>query len=257
MGPLLLGAAFAACAAAQSTITVWKLPSFWDHELNTTDVGSVVGVTGDRTTLQLGSTVDTKSTTVPFTLEGLTYMEYTLTPKTDDKAMEITIMYTCSRANERVTNATCTILSTGPGIENAWQSACGSYSKSEVHTTTLTRFLPSYLDRPASTYIITKTEDYRSYMPDYCTNSTLLSEMAEAPAVAVFEMVTVPVVLTAGVEKLSASAAATPTGSGASVTGSNSVTPTQTGSAAESTGAAPINLPALAGLGAAAAAFFL
>jgi hypothetical protein len=259
MGPLLLVAICAACAAAQSTITVWKIPVQWDHELNTTDVGSVIGVSGDRTTLQLRSTIDTKTTLVPFTLGGLTYMEYTLTPGTDDKAKEITIMFTCSRANERVTDANCTILSTGPGIEDSWQSVCGDYSRSEVHTTTLTRFIPSYLDRPASTFIITRTNDYRSDMPEYCTNSTLLSEMAKDPVVAMVEMVTAPVVLTAGLEKLSASAAATPVGSVASVTGlSSGVTPTQTGSAAGSTGAAaPTNFPALAGVGAVAVAFFL
>jgi hypothetical protein len=86
-----------------------------------------------------------------------------------------------------------------------------------------------------------------------------------------------PLTITAGTEKLSASAAATPTGSAAMSTGSVSAassasgsrTPASTGSirpsaassgsaAQQSTGAAPMmTLAPLAGLGVAAAALFL
>jgi hypothetical protein len=264
MGPLLSVAVFAAYASAQLTTAIWK----FDTPVlgNYTEVGSVIGVSGDRTTLQLSlegytnsDLTSTKSEApAPITVGGLTYVEYTVVAVPAGSSTEVSVVVICSRANERVKAATC--MQSLVGAELILQESCGFYSRSEIRTITLTEVLPSRPGRPETTLIETQTDDFRSGMPDYCTNSTMLNELAKRPTTfQESDMATVPVVLTAGLEKLSASAAATLTGTGASAPGMNSgVTPAQTGAAAGSTGAAsPINVPALAGIGAAAAAFFL
>jgi hypothetical protein len=185
MLPLLSVAVFAAYASAQLTTALWIFDSPVLEKY--TEVGSVIGVSGDRTTLQLsldGYTNTQQTSTAseapaPITVGGLTYVEYTDSGILAGSSTEVTVVIICSRANERVKDATC--LQSRVGIESVIQEECGFYSRSEIRTTTVTRVLPSRSNRPETTWIETQTNDFRTGMPDYCTNSTMLNELAKRP----------------------------------------------------------------------------
>ncbi|KAF1835877.1 hypothetical protein BDW02DRAFT_617793 [Decorospora gaudefroyi] len=245
MSKIFTTALFVSFAMAEFTTKVW-MPGMGDSGM--TFVGSVMDVSDDRTTLSISyqaadATLDELYSEAPqtVTLGGETYLEVLAmaTESFEDTEVVVTVSMACSRKNTDEEEATCT-MSTG-GLEEALSAVCGPDTDSAL--------CPDLGDLAIE------------------TTTTLPSGYFG----------TFPLVITAGEELLpSASAAATPSAGSASVTGSGSASasasPTASDSASGSesaTGAesssstfsagAPMMTmgPALAGLGAAAAAFFI
>lgn len=236
----------ASALAANITTTVW-LPGGADA--NQTFLGSVVEQSGDQTIMSMAFAETPISpgyyARAPgtVTLEGETYVAYSVTgtDSGDTDASPVTVGFECRResAGEN-TVPTCTASTTG--LEGAISRFCSGLS-----------------------------EQLES-VPGYCTNSSSIqtaeTQTFNADTDSIYYL-TYPLIITAGSEKLGASAVATPSSSSASVTGgSGSGTPAApsrsvsgaSGVVEQTTGgAAPMKtmVPALAGVGAAAAAFFL
>ncbi|KAJ8113255.1 hypothetical protein OPT61_g4572 [Boeremia exigua] len=242
---LLTLALFSTSVHGDITTAIWAYSN--PDPMDYTSVGSVVGSSSDRTTVEftVADYTNTKDTTSPtpetFTLGGLTYVEYTVTatiPVIEGYSTG-TVVVACSRANEQVLNATC--MQSVVGTESSMSEYCGFYSRSEIQTTTYLYFDSPRSDRSAHTYTATQTNDFRGGMPTWCTNSTALSERAKQPTT--FEgdaMATHALVLTAGLEKLSASATGSglEAGSAASTTRGGTSTPTSATQSIATTGAA-------------------
>ncbi|USP80277.1 hypothetical protein yc1106_07551 [Curvularia clavata] len=239
MSKILSTALFASCAAAQLTTSAW-MPGTGDSDISYE--ASVIKVEDDRTTLSLAvkglsdmtDLVDSMAQTV--TLAGNTY--YAFNGAAAEAGVTISITGECSRKNTDEESATCSIST--KGLEEAMSSACAEAGASE----------------------------------EMCASGVLQPSTSTTLPKGYFTMA--QIVVTAGADSLpSASAAATPSVGSASPTASgasNSGKPTASGSdnaaasgasktsqaAPQSTNAAPLMtmVPALAGLGA-AAAFFL
>jgi hypothetical protein len=225
---LLKMALFAATASSQLTTALWMFSS--PNFANQTNVGSVVDFGSDRITVHFTVDGSTNTKTNTMTLGGLTYVEYTATPSVTGRKTA-TVVVTCSRANEDVRDATC--VQSQLGTESKMSEHCDSFTTREVQTT---------------------TDGFRQEMPTWCTNATAFSEEARLPTtMEEGDMGTYALVLTAGLEKLSASA----TGSGPEGVASKTkgVMSTPTRSVVATGAAVPINVPALVGLGAMAACF--
>jgi|SRR5690242_4697897 len=258
---LLTTALFSAAVSGEITTAIWAFSS--PKYENYTSVGSVVGSSSDRTTVAftIADYTDTEATTSyppeTFTLGGLTYVEYTQTASIEGYTTG-TVVVACSRANEQVRDATC--MQSLVGTESSMSEYCGYYFRSEIQTTTYTEVYLSRSGRPAHTYKNTQVNDFRSGMPEWCTNSTALSERAKQPTTFMEgDMATYALVLTAGVEKLPASAtgSGSEVGSAASTTRGSTSTPTAATGSVVATGAAvAVYVPTLASIGA-VAAFFL
>lgn len=252
MSSILATTLFATFAAAQITTSIW-LPGA--AEANQTFVGSVIAQSGDQTTLSLAfadgpaeSSEYYRSAPPTVTLEGTTYVAYQATAEDplNDSDNTVTVSLECSRSD---TNAAPTCVVSTAGVEAVISELCAGLS-TQSHATPVEG-------------------------EQYCTNSEALTfeQTLTLSGDSQYYLNNFQLIITAGEEKLSAVAAATPTGSGASVTGSGSPA---SGSSAQ-TGAAPTGsaasgvpqqstnaagpmmtmAPALAGLGAAAAAYFL
>jgi hypothetical protein len=252
MSVILSAALFASFASAQMTTSAW-MPGLSDS--NMTFIGSVISANKDRTTLSIEYQSSDMTDNEMFsqapktvTLGSNTYVGFEVFQEVlDDGDFTMTISAACSRTN---TDADATCVMSTSGIGPIMSALCAEGEEADA---------------------------------DYCTQSGGL-EIAVTTTLPADYFGTFPLVITAGEDKLSASAAATPSPSGASMTsgssgsaaasassgsGTGSATgtgPSATGAAsssstevAEATGAAPMMTmaPALAGLGAAAAAFFL
>jgi hypothetical protein len=258
MSSILATTLFAASAAAQLTTSIW-LPGAGNS--NISFVASVIEQSGDRTTLSLDFADPTASeddyygeAPATVTVGGETYAAYQATASDlfgeDDTT--VTISLACERSD---TSAVPTCTASSKGFESVISALCSS-AATESHVTPM---------------------EYDAYCTetDFTTETTMTLSGDSQYYINQF-----PLIITAGTEKLGASAAATPTSSGARSTGSGSASPasgsasgspasTGAGSASaassgavneQSTAAAPpmkTMVPALAGLGAAAAAFFL
>lgn len=274
MSPILSSLLFAATATAQVTTSMW-MPSPYQEDTHIGFLASVVGVNDGKTTMALhfdnetdlataGYIVDHKPNTMTF--YGNTRFESVTTETSDGSPL--TVMYGCEQTTARggaSVGAMCKFASDGPAV---YSSKCAPYSDyTDVQTST--KEIPY-----GNGHTLTETTviDYRTRVPAYCKSGTTLPESAVAHTYAIEqnEIATYKVVITAGAEKLSATAGATPSNSSPAPTATGAFTlhkgqnavPTQTGSPAvvQETGAAgtvfPVH-PALAGLGAAAVAFLL
>ena len=253
MPSILATTLFATYAAAQLTTSLW-LPGAANAD--PTFVGSVIEQNGDRTTLSLA--FQTGATQTPdyyrsapdtVTFGGTTYIAYeaTAADPIGESDNSITVSLACSRANAKAA-PTCTMST--KGADAVISALCASITT-----------------QPQATPVEGQ---------EYCTGSESLTtqETLTLSGESQYYVNNFPLIITAGTDKL-ASAAATPTASSASVTTSASArsgSGTASGSGPSSTGAAssgpapqttnaaaPVRsmAPALAGLGAAAAAFFL
>ncbi|EDU43633.1 hypothetical protein PtrSN002B_009548 [Pyrenophora tritici-repentis] len=239
MSKVLSAALFTSLATAQMTTSAW-MPGLQDSQASFS--ASVISVNKDRTVLSLdySGLTDMAQPTQTITIGGNTY--YGFEAAATDEGFAVTISGACSRENTDAKSATCT--ATTIGLASAISAVCsGPQSNADLCSSI------SDLELSMTT---TLPEDYFG---------------------------TFPVVITAGNDLLpSASAAATPSAGSASATASgfkSSQSPSPTGSAsnaagassspsqtggkpAEATGGAPVIMaPALAGMGAALAAFFL
>jgi hypothetical protein len=270
MSPILSALLFAVAATAQVTTSIW-MPSPYQDDTHIGFYASVVGVSEGKTTLALSFDNKTDLATAGYVVEdepntmtfyGNNRFESVTTTSEVDNGPALTMGYGCE---ETRAGAVCRFASEGPAV---YSSKCASYSDyTDVYTTT--REIAYGAD-----YTVTETStiDYRTRVPAYCKSGSTLPEsvVAHTYSIEKHEIATYQVVITAGAEKLSATAGATPassvpapTGSGAfSLHRGQNVVPTETGSApvVQATGAAGALLPlhpALAGLGAAAVAFML
>lgn len=259
MSSILATTLFATYAAAQLTTSVW-LPGAANADQNF--VGSVIAQNGDHTTLSLafahGATQSDdyyRSAPDTVTIGGTSFVAYEVTAvdPVGESDKTVTVSLECSRSEAKAV-PTCTMSTIG--AEAVISEFCAGLTS----------------ESPA-----TSVEGQQ-----YCTDSSALTfdETLTLSGDSQYYLNNFPLTITAGEDKLSASAAATPTGNSASVTGSASArassgsrsgTAAATGPSAASSGssstapaqttnaAAPLRsiAPALAGLGAAAAAFFL
>lgn len=252
MSKILTTALLATSAAAQLTTSLW-IPGAANS--NVSFVASVIEASGDQTTLSLDfaggpMTDDEYYSESPHTVTvaGDTSVGFEVTAEQPYGQTEVafTIALACTRTD---TDAIATCTMTTKGADQVISAICVDAKKS--HATPL------------------EGEQYCTDSEGVTTEQTLTLTGDSAAFMNNF-----PMTITAGTEKLDASAVATPSGSGARSTGaaaaasagtgsvrpSNTPSVSRSGSAAEQStaGAAPMmTLAPLAGLGAAAAAFFL
>ncbi|KAL5412687.1 hypothetical protein PMIN06_006177 [Paraphaeosphaeria minitans] len=268
MSPILSTLLFAAAATAQVTTSIW-MPSPYQEDTHIGFYASVVGVSEGKTTLALSFDNKTDLATAGYIVEdepntmtfyGSSRFESVTTTTNVLDGPALTMVYGCQETSARggvSVGAVCRFASEGPAV---YSSICEKYSD---YTTT--REFASGDD-------YTTTIDYRTRVPSYCKSGSTLPEsiIANTYMIEQEEIATYQVVITAGADKLSATAGATPSSSGPAPTGTgefmlhkdHKAGPTETGSAqpVQETGAAGALLalhPALAGLGAAAMAFLL
>lgn len=279
MFPIWSGLLLAATAAAETTTAIW-MPSPW--HANETHIGfyaSVVGVDGGKTTLALQFDNQTDLATAGYefddepntmTFFGSTRFESVMTSTAilDGSVLEgseLTAMYGCELASgthkrRSTLGAVCRHSLNGPAMHSSF---CDNYSDS---TTVSTRTREHEYDD--STVVETTTIDYRTHVPDYCKSGASAlpdSLVVDTYSIEKSELATFQVIITAGEEKLSATAGATVSNTPAMVTGTGAIHIPPTGTGAEpaqvtGAGAAGAMLPlhpAIAGLGAAAMAFLL
>ncbi|OAL04820.1 hypothetical protein IQ06DRAFT_333123 [Phaeosphaeriaceae sp. SRC1lsM3a] len=242
--PSFLHAAFLAsiASAADITTSIW-LPGA--ANANQSFVGSVVEQNGDQTVLSLAfaNAVSTPGyfTSAPdrVTVGGTTFVAYNVsaTDSAGPNAAAVTIELECRRPSGGISAVpTCTLSTLG--ANSVLGNVCAGLSVTQL--------------------------------PEYCTASSAVNveETQTFSGESQYYINNYPLLITAGTEKLGASAAATPSAGSASITGagtSGGAAPSQSGSRAsvppqQATGAAqPMRTmaPALLGLGAAAGALFL
>jgi hypothetical protein len=276
---------FAASAAAQITTSFWMPYGVLDAG-EAGYVGSVIGVDGDKTTLQIEYDDDTDTdayyysdTPQTITLGGSTYYEEIITT-TVDYYGDYTWSIGCSQAESTRAQPKCTESSNGAYI---WSAYCDYYTGSYTEAYTTTELVTWTSDEygPATTETYIETYDPATYIPDFCTNSgssaipeslATTSETLSASYVETYQLV-----ITAGTEKLSSgsssgsstasgsgSSRATTTGTGAQSGATGASQGQQTGTAGgipDGTGAASMPMitraPMMAGLGLAVAALAL
>lgn len=247
--------------------------------------GSVVAVDGDKTTMAMAMTFDgddegiewSGGMTETVTFDGSTWMETQYTTSMEAKD-DYSYSFGCNMPANTRESLTCTYSENGPFIVSTYCESLSSYygdsTQTYLYTYSSDEFSPGTVETVIETYDFGSSE-----IPDYCTNGG--SIFPESMAIQTIELSGtnaryIDVVVTAGQEKLGASAGATPTSSGArstatdgtvfttfiSSTGQNGspTGPTDVPAAPENTNAAApmVTLaPALAGLGVAMAAFVL
>lgn len=243
---------------AQLTTSAW-LPGAADE--NQTLFGSVITQEGDHTTLSLGcgeQCISTENYGVGpkhFTVGGTTYVAYQQFTTNPANGFVVTMDLACSRENGSAA-PTCTTTPRGPESENLG-SHCSTQGGISTNTHTVTD-TPWSNNSPGSPIIKTHTQTLSNACtgvldPDVFPQITTTMTGDEQSSMNNFKLV-----ITAGTEKLEASAAATPTGSGAHLTTGISSSSAESSKVTQATGAAaPVRSLAsvLAGLGAAAAFF--
>ncbi|KAI4632795.1 hypothetical protein J4E80_000153 [Alternaria sp. BMP 0032] len=253
MSKILSVALFASYAAAQTTAQVW-MPGLGDMGISYE--GSVVSVDNDRTIMSVavqGITLDDSLADVPSTITvgGNTYYEYDAS--NDHYGVTVTVSGACSRQNTDEAEATCT--QTTIGLESEMSSLCADpeYASSlcpdgvDAALSFSTVFPEGYFDLFA--VVITEGGD----------------SLPSATAAASVSAGSASVTASRSTVTSAASGSATATGSdsdaaassGSESAASSGASATSSGPEEVATGAAHmVQVPALAGLGAAVAAFF-
>ncbi|KAF2873963.1 hypothetical protein BDV95DRAFT_592121 [Massariosphaeria phaeospora] len=280
MSPFLSTFIFVACAAAADMTTSLWLPSWQSSGGSAEEIGyygSVIGADGDRLTLAVVYDDNTNTEALDIlsnepetiTVGGSTYFEWSTTTTAPDSDLSFTISMECAVTSRDET--VCTHSMNGPAYFSAY---CEDFTyKTAAETVTYVESLDS-----DSVYSTVLTYDNQDTLGNFCGTGSVLPEniaidtvTMESSGASLYQ-----VVITAGMDKLSATAGATPSSTGAKATGtsaesssapasgsgaSGSGTPQSSATApVEATGAAaPVitMAPMLAGLGAAVAAFVL
>ena len=221
------------------------MPSPYQDGTHIGFLASVVDVADGKTTLALhfdnktdlktaGYLIDHKPNTMTFFGNNFAAVSTQAPSPDDDSAPTSTVTYGCAFTASASAGGICSFVSDSPAL---YSSACAPYATNAAGA------------------------------PKYCAEGSTLPESARAHTYAIEpeDIATYEVVITAGTEKLSATAGATassavptPTGTGAfTLHRGQNVVPVATGSAeapAEATGAAVAVRPMVAGLGVVAAA---
>jgi hypothetical protein len=272
---------FAAIATASITTTV-HIPSVWNKEIDFSLVGSVVAVDGDATTLMVkyDDRADCSSyqnnPEATWTFYGKTGFEDSGSTTDTDGLGPSTAHVKCNMPSSHLGSATCTYSNNGRFRVSVHCSWASRYATPDVET--YTRSYYSDEDGPARIETQTSTYDRRSMYPEdfyeFCKTGSGGSVLPENVAISTgtfpYQMIgKLQVDITAGEEKLPATAGATPTNSEAKPTAEptrpsscdapsrNSAGPVLPSTSAPASDAALIRaaVPALAGLAVAIAAF--
>ncbi|KAF2641997.1 hypothetical protein P280DRAFT_468477 [Massarina eburnea CBS 473.64] len=259
----------AVAATAETTTSLWLPDSYtdfgYDDDFVESFKASVVSKSGDKVTLAIG--VDPETTTFGTRTriyEGATPTLTWIGASSFQSASTYTNRWSTDRTYaldcslEESTKALCTESTAGSNMYSSYCSYYYSYYTATGYTTTR---VITYSNPPTKvTQIETRTPATRS-IPSYCKSGSTLPASLYTSTYTV-RVVTYPVIITAGEDRLSETSASTPSDSTATPTGSqNGAGPgisdgpaaTQAGNAAGPMGTLA---PALAGLGAAAAIFF-
>jgi hypothetical protein len=279
MAPLLSTMLFAATASAQVTTSFW-MPYIGLGTDNIGFVGSVINANQTHTTVvvdydegtnksALGIGDGPQTMTIGPTIFGTKY-DFNLAGLDDDSEDGYSIDCDWPTPEEADSNRTCTV-SYPQEIASLFYCEGTVYDSTTADIWTRTHTYPARGSEPAGTETIRQTFSY-GYGSEVLDNTAKLPECSasggfeggyfETVGVTATEVSTFYLVLTAGTEKLEATAAATPTMSSAMSTGTAEDATIASGSAAlpEVTEAgAPMvtGAPLLVGLGAAVAAFFV
>ncbi|KAH6872161.1 hypothetical protein BKA58DRAFT_140018 [Alternaria rosae] len=254
MSKILSVALFASYAAAQTTAQVW-MPG--TEDMGVSYEASVVSVDNDRTILSVdvqGITLDDSMADVPATITvgGNTYYGYEAA--NSDYGVEVTISGACSRQNTDEAEATCT--QTTIGLEAEMSSLCADPEYA-------TDICPDGMDAALS-FTAVLPEGYFNMFPVVITEGG--DSLPSATAAASVSASSASVTASRSTVTSAASGSATATGSdsdaaassGSESAASSGASATSSGPEEVATGAAyMVQVPALAGLGAAVAAFFL
>ncbi|KZM20438.1 uncharacterized protein EKO05_0006866 [Ascochyta rabiei] len=246
--------------AAQLTTSIW-LPGA--ANANQSFVGSVVTQLGDRTTLSVGFDGDAILTeyygTGPgyVTVGGTTYMAYQATATDPGSDFSVTVDLACSRENGKAA-PTCTMTTRNSVLDSSLDSfSCTTLGDSSTSTYVVTDTLRSSISDglPVTRTIAeTVTNGCTKYVgPSVLPQTTTTMSGDEQYFINNYKLI-----ITAGTEKLSASAAVTPIESGAHSTISLVNSTARSSGTAQATGAAapkPYMAPVLAGLGTAVILF--
>lgn len=270
MSPISSLLLLAATVSAQVTTSFWS-PT-WQVGTNKFGfVGSVVAADATYTT----AVIDFDQGTDGYALRLEGEETYTMTWGGDRYAQRIDSLYFQGLANtkpddvaieqdchidpqDRNGNATCTNV-WGPWYRAACPNTQNSDNYPYTETYTYTNTYPARLSETSGVETVTNTytipRDTRA-APSWCTDEDRKEAYTTTVEIAPTDIATYQLVLTAGLEKLSATQGASVSGAGAKPTesgaSSNSVAPTSTNAASM-----PTFAPAVIGLGAAAAAIFL
>lgn len=217
MAPVLSTVLFASAAAAQITTSMWLPIPYGSDDYDFQ--ASIVGADGDRVTMAIED-ASSAGPTNTITFHGSTSFENIITTSDSygDYEGDMTVSYGCSK---RRGTPVCVVSSNGPVV---WSAYCADYT-SYVTTETYT------FDSPPSTVEQVATYDYLDSMPDFCSTGSLLPERYAVQTISASDadeayLGTYAVTITAGEQKLSATAGATPSNTPASSTPSRSTTPT-------------------------------
>jgi hypothetical protein len=277
MTPLLSTMLFAATATAQVTTSFWT-PNFAVGTDNIGFVGSVINANQTHTTIvvDFDEGTDTSALSIGGGPQTITIgpqfygAAVSIGPSggsDDDRSYQVDCEW--PTPEEADSNRTCTI-SYSPAIARLFFCSGTAYASMSEEVFTRTHTYPARGSEPAGTETIKQTfswgagnaTELNTEEPSFCSQSGLPEEgTATSVEIAATSISTYYLVITAGTEKLEATAAATPSLSSASSTGAGNASAVS-GSAAlpEATQAgAPMvtGAPMLVGLGAAVAAFLV
>lgn len=250
---------FATAAAAAETITtsMW-LQGVFEEASTLTFHGSVIGASKDRTTISLDlqkAFTDIGSLDVAgretVTIGGLTYVElgFSSTVSIPNEKGDATVGMTCSRTATADAKPVCTI-STGGNL--AYLQYCAGWGDRDPVTYSEVYTEVEDSSTSVRTYVQTLSHDSLDAPIDFCEGSTLPDSIAvQSNTMATSRFATYGLILTAGVEKLSATARVAPTISGLKPTGTGSKASGTAGEAQETgSGAGAASAPANTGLAA-------
>jgi cell division septation protein DedD len=244
MSKLLSLALFASSAAATTTTSMW-MPGLSDGDVSYE--GAVINVNDDRTTLSLdvpAATMEDLMADIPATITvgGNTY--YGFEAAASAYGVTVTISGECSRKNTNEASASCTM--TTKGLDEAMSSVCADADYSDL--------CPDGADAALQTSTVLP-DGYFNMIPLTITEGD--DSLPSATAAASVSADSASVTASRSTMTSVASKSATATTSDSESAASSGASPTSS-SAEQATGAAQmIQVPALAGLGAAVAAFFL
>ncbi|KAF2247018.1 hypothetical protein BU26DRAFT_339781 [Trematosphaeria pertusa] len=283
MSSLLSAILFTTIATAEVTTSMWMPSPYSSEEMGF--YGSVVGADGDRLTLALTYDNETNTESLGFydnspetvTFVGSTSFEAVVTTADISDNTELTISLGCQARNRA--RPTCYYSSNGPAV---YSSYCSEYlSYTDIITSTELYTYPSDENNPETVVTRVETYDYRDMIPDFCLSGSTIPESMLVETITMNRnyVAIYQIVITAGEQKLKATAGATLTNTAASVTamvtgtaafqegaqsGSATSSPTistvagVSGYVEEINAASRVTLaPVLAGFGAAVAAFVL
>lgn len=253
MSPILSTLLFAATATAQLTTSIFLATEYTNDAEDVRYKGSVIGVKNDKTTYAVEYDLDAMPRSLSVMYSGLDTQTITIEGTTHFESMttyagrEMTYSMGCDMPSSA--RALCTMSVGGP---DAFDVFCDGQSTYTGATTSFYEYEYTYTsdsgEEYTSTETLTETYDEAEYWPDFCTEGGSTVPEEYAVTTTRIQGTAVPLVITAGEAKLTATPAASLSSSARSTgSGSQSAatgTPRSTGSDVEVSQTGPTNAPA-------------